>query len=86
MERSHHSINECLQKGPNFDSAYFSMSLRFRMHQIGITADIEKAFHQIMINPDDLKPFSTDFADWCLVLPSVQLFYKVLFNITYLGT
>lgn len=31
----------------------FDVLLKFRMHHIGITADIEKAFHQIMINPDD---------------------------------
>ena len=57
----------------------FDVLLKFWMRHIGIIADIEKAFHQIMINPDDrdmlrllwvddvipgnLKLFSIDFID-----------------------
>ena len=53
MERSQHSLNECLEKGPNLTPLVFDVLLKFRLHHIGITADIEKAFHQIMISPDD---------------------------------
>ena len=53
VERSHHSLNECLEKGPNFTPLVFDVLLKFRMRHIGIAADIEKAFHQTMINPDD---------------------------------
>ena len=53
VEKSHHSLNECLEKGPNLTPLVFDMLLKFRMRHIGITADIEKAFHQIMIKPDD---------------------------------
>ena len=53
VERSHHSHNECLEKGPNLTPLVFDVLLKFWMRHIGITADIEKAFHQIMINPDD---------------------------------
>ena len=31
----------------------FSVLLRFRSYQIGITADIEKAFHQILVTAED---------------------------------
>ena len=79
VERSHNSLNECLEKGSNLTRLVFDVLLKFQMCLIGITADIEKAFHQIMINPDDrdmlrllgwmmsipgnLKLFSIDFAD-----------------------
>ena len=53
VERSHHSHNECLEKGPNLTPLVFDVLLKFRMRYIGITADIEKAFHQIMINTND---------------------------------
>ena len=50
VERSHHSLNECLEKGPNLTPLVFDVLLKFWMRHIGITADIKKAFHQIMIN------------------------------------
>ena len=53
VERSHHSLNECLEKSPNLTSLVFDVLLKFWMRCIGITADIEKAFHQIMINTND---------------------------------
>ena len=52
-EKRHHSINDCLEKGPNLTPLIFDVLLRFRTHRIGITADIEKAFHQIMIELED---------------------------------
>ena len=52
-KQSHHSISECLEKGSNLTPLIFDVLFRFRMHQIGFTADIEKAFHQIAISPDD---------------------------------
>ena len=52
-EKQHHSINDCLEKGPNLTPLIFDVLLRFRTYQIGITADIEKVFHQIMSNVED---------------------------------
>ena len=49
------SLNECLEKGPNSVPSLFDIILRFREHPIGLTADIEKAFHQIQIDPEDRK-------------------------------
>ena len=48
-----YSLNNCLEKGPNLTPLIFDVLLKFRTHKIGITSDIEKAFHQIIINPED---------------------------------
>ena len=47
------SLNDCLEKGPNLTPLIFDVLLKFREHKIGITADIEKAFHQILSKPED---------------------------------
>ena len=49
------SLNKCLEKGPNSVPSLFDIILRFREHPIGLTADVEKAFHQIQIDPEDQK-------------------------------
>ena len=47
------SINDCLQTGPNYIPKLFDILVRFRWHQIAVTADIEKAFLMISIAEDD---------------------------------
>ena len=47
------SLNECLEKGPNMTPHIFDILLRFRSHKVGIIADIEKAFHQVVIDKRD---------------------------------
>ena len=47
------SLNECLEKEQNVTPHIFEILLRFRSHLIGIIADIEKAFHQIVIDEGD---------------------------------
>ncbi|CAB3999250.1 Hypothetical predicted protein [Paramuricea clavata] len=49
------SINECLEKGRNLVPNLFDTVIKFRSHPIGIVADIEKAFHQIQISPEDRR-------------------------------
>ena len=49
------SINKCLEKGPNLVPRLFDVLVKFRGYPIGIMADVEKAFHQIQINPDDRR-------------------------------
>ena len=47
------SLNDLLSLGDNFMPFLFDTIMRFRSHVIGITADIQKAFHQISINESD---------------------------------
>ena len=38
VERSHHSLNDCLEKGPNLTPLVFDVLLKFQIRHIGITA------------------------------------------------
>ena len=49
------SLNDCLEKGPNLVPHLFDVVVKFRGYPVGIVADVEKAFHQIEINPDDRR-------------------------------
>ena len=49
----HHSLNDCLETGPNFTPMLFDTLVKFRWHKIGLTADIEKAFLMVGINEAD---------------------------------
>ena len=37
-------MNDCLYKGPKFNQKIFDILLRFRVHKVAVTADIQKAF------------------------------------------
>lgn len=47
------SLNDCLEIGPPLQNDMLAILLRFRLHRIALTADIEKAFHQIGLHEDD---------------------------------
>lgn len=47
------SLNECLYAGPMMLEDLTGLLIRFRCHNIGLTADVEKAFLQIGLNNDD---------------------------------
>ena len=47
------SLNECLFRGPVILEDLGGLLMRFRSHKIAIVADIEKAFLQIGILPED---------------------------------
>jgi len=51
-EQFEYLLNDCLEN-PNLTPHIFSVLVNFRSYPIGITADIEKAFHQILINSED---------------------------------
>ncbi|GFT84228.1 integrase catalytic domain-containing protein [Trichonephila clavipes] len=46
------SLNQCLESGPNLLELIPNL-LRFREHKYGIVANIEKAFLQISVQPED---------------------------------
>ena len=52
-DKNHYSLNDCLEKGPNLTPHVFKVLAKFRSYPVGLTADIEKAFHQISVNPAD---------------------------------
>ncbi|GBM71460.1 hypothetical protein AVEN_273928-1 [Araneus ventricosus] len=47
-----HSINESLEKGPNMIDVLINI-LNFRVYSVGLSADRDKAFLKIMIDPTD---------------------------------
>ncbi|KAK3745383.1 hypothetical protein QZH41_001421 [Actinostola sp. cb2023] len=47
------SLNDCLYTGPNLLQELSGILLKFRLHKIAFTADIEKAFLQIELNEED---------------------------------
>ena len=47
------SLNDCLYAGPPLSSLIYDILLRFRVHKVAITGDIEKAFLNISVDPRD---------------------------------
>lgn len=47
------SLNDCLEVGPPLQNQIWSVLVRGRFHTIALTADIQKAFLQVRIHPDD---------------------------------
>ncbi|XP_072403251.1 uncharacterized protein [Diabrotica undecimpunctata] len=47
------SLNDLQMVGPTIQSSLLSILLRFRIHAFVITADIEKMYRQVMINPKE---------------------------------
>jgi hypothetical protein len=52
-ERGYPSLNLCLEKGINLIEIIPTLLLRFRLHRIGIIADIRKTYLQISLCPED---------------------------------
>ncbi|XP_070567243.1 uncharacterized protein [Ptychodera flava] len=49
------SLNDCLDTGPSLLNGLTAILLRFRSNPVALTSDIEKAFLQIRLHPDDRK-------------------------------
>ena len=47
------SLNDCLHAGPSLIPKIMDVLIRFRFHKVALVADIEKAFHQVSIVPED---------------------------------
>ena len=47
------SLNECLHVGPKFGQKVLKLLTRFRIFQIALIVDIEKAFLMISVTPKD---------------------------------
>ena len=44
------SLNDCLHVGPSLNPLLLDILLRFKVHEVAVTADIEKAFLNIKID------------------------------------
>ena len=47
------SLNDCLHTGPNFGQSIFDILLRFRLHNVALAGDIEKAFLMVAVDEED---------------------------------
>lgn len=47
------SLNDVLLKGPKVQSDICHIIIRFRIHQVAITADLEKMYRQVVVAPED---------------------------------
>lgn len=47
------SLNDILLAGPMLQLDLFDIIIRFRLHPIAFTADIEKMYRQVLVHPDD---------------------------------
>lgn len=52
-EKGKPSLNQCLEKGGNLIERIPALLTRFREHEVGVIADIKKAFLQISVNLKD---------------------------------
>lgn len=51
--RSGKSLNDILMVGPVLQLNLFDIVLRFRRHKVAFTADVEKMYRQILVDPSD---------------------------------
>ena len=47
------ALNDCLYTGPKFGQKIMIIIMRFRIHKVELTADVEKAFLIISVSPQD---------------------------------
>ena len=47
------SLNDCLYTGPKFGPNIIDILLRFHVHKVALTADIEKAFLMVSVAEED---------------------------------
>ncbi|OXA42254.1 uncharacterized protein LOC110859464 [Folsomia candida] len=47
------SLNDTMLIGPTIQDNLFDLILRFRLHKIAFTADVEKMYRQVLVRPED---------------------------------
>ena len=52
-KRNGPSLNDCLYKGPTLNPLLYEILLRFRLGNVALSTDLEKAFLQISVRPED---------------------------------
>ena len=51
--KKNQSLNKSLHRGPVILEDLCGLLLRFRLHKVALVADVEKAFLQVGLQPDD---------------------------------
>lgn len=49
------SLNDIMLRGPKLQPDLINILWRFRLHSIAFTADVEKMYRQVAVNPDDCE-------------------------------
>ena len=78
------SLNDCLHIGPSLNPYLFDILLRFRVHEVALTVDIEKAFLNIEITPENrdfLRFLWIDDLDKESLEVMVMRFARVVFGV-----
>ena len=47
------SLNDIMLKGPKMQPDIFNILLRFHLHRVALTADVEKMYRQVLVSEDD---------------------------------
>ena len=47
------SLNDYLEKGPNFINSLFDVLAAWRWNEVAFTGDVRKMFNQVLVHPDD---------------------------------
>ena len=79
------SLNDCLHAGPKFDQRIFNLLLRFHVHRVAFTADIEKAFLMVSMAKTDrevLRFLWVDDIERDQPQPLVLRFTRVVFRVS----
>ena len=79
------SLNDCLYAGPKFGQNIMDIIIRFRVHQVALTGDIEKAFLMISVTPPDRDVLRFLWVDEVLKdAPMIQAyrFTRVVFGVS----
>eukprot|EP00102_Acyrthosiphon_pisum_P011959 XP_008180913.1 PREDICTED: uncharacterized protein LOC103308739 [Acyrthosiphon pisum] len=59
--RSGLSLNNIMLRGPKMQPDIFNILLRFRLHPVALTADVEKMYRQVLVAEEDCRVICQDF-------------------------
>ena len=76
------SLNDCLYTGPRFNQRVMDILLRFRLHRVALTADIEKAFLMVSVSKEDCDVLRFLWIRDGSEEPTVLRFTRVVFGIS----
>ena len=79
------SLNDCLYTGPNFGQSILDILLRFRLHNVALVGDVEKAFLMVSVAECDRDVLRFLWIEDAMAVPSeivVMRFTRVVFGVS----